>query len=260
MVLKLFSLSRFYLDCILTYFKPGARWTAQTPLVLLTRLAWYFCNWCYCLFLYTAETLVFLGKGQLNRVDHTLYRHYVYPSQFWIALTEGLKIERPETLYRLTYGETSWFGIRRALKAVGAKPGDVFYDLGCGTGRNVFYANVALGLKAVGIDLIHSFVHYGNQVVQSCQLENVQFLEQNIFATNLSEATVVYVTANCYDQETMVQLVQRFNDLPQGARVISTHRPIPSPRLEVNGSQRLPFSWGVDKVFYQTVVELIQDD
>lgn len=251
--MRLISLARFFLDCLLAYFKPGMRWTAQTPLRLLLRMVYYFCNWCYSLFIYTAEALVFFSQWELRKVDRALMRHYFYPNQFWIALTEGLKVERPETLYRLTYGETTWFGISSMLNQVKASSSDVFYDLGCGTGRNVFFARIQYGMRATGVDLIHSFVNYANQVVQQFQLSQIQFLEQNIFATPLHEATVVFVTANCYDQQTMGQLIQRFEDLPMGARVISTHRSIPSPRLRITGSQRLPFSWGVDQVFYQEV-------
>lgn len=252
-MLKLLSLARFQLDCLLAYFKPGARWQLTTPLRMLRQAFYYFCNWSYCLFIYTAEALAFAGQKQLKAVDKVLYRHYFYPNQFWIALSEGLKVERPETLYRLTYGETTWFGIRAALKAVQATPEDVFYDLGCGTGRNVFYARIAGGMQAVGVDLLTSFVKYGQQTASACQLDGVAFKQQDIFKTPLQAASIVYVTANCYDAETMPRLVERLNDLPAGARVISTHRPIPSPRLQVLGSQRLPFSWGVDWMYYHRV-------
>lgn len=251
---KQISLAWFYVDCILAYFKPSTRWTARTPLNLLTRMAFYFCNWCYFFFLTAAESLAFLPKTRLNQVDRSLYRRYFHPSQFWLALREGLKIEGPETLYRLTYGETSWFAIRAILKQLNAQPEDVFYDLGCGTGRNVFYANLTYGMKAVGIDLLPSFVHYGNAVVQEQGLENIHFVEQDIFKTPLQEATLVYVTANCFDAQTMGYLVQRLQDLPVGARLVSTHRPIQAPNLQVIGSQRLPFTWGVDRVYYHQVV------
>jgi len=252
-LLKLLSLARFQLDCLLAYFKPGARWQLNTPLRLLVRAAYYFCNWCYCLFIFSAEALAFAGQRRLKTVDKALYRRYFYPNQFWIALSEGLKVERPETLYRLTYGETTWFGIRAALKAVKAGPEDVFYDLGCGTGRNVFYAHLSYGMRAVGVDLLESFVRYAREVAAECQLTGTEFLQQNIFATDLSAATIVYITANCFDAQTMAQLVQRLEDLQPGTRVISTHRTLPSPRLQVTGSQRLPFSWGVDWVYYQVV-------
>lgn len=255
MLIRLFSLLRFHIDCLLAYFKPGARWSPATPFHMLRQAGYYFANECYCWFVYSAEALAFLGKPKLRAVDRALNKRYFYPSQFMLALREGLRVERPETLYRLTYGETTWFGIRSALKAVGATSTDVFYDLGCGTGRNVFYAHLVHGMKAIGIDLLPSFVQHGQAIVKEFTLTNIEFREQNIFATDLREASIVYITANCFDAETMTQLVNRLNDLKPGARVISTHRTIPSPRLKVTGQQRVPFSWGVDALFFQVVAE-----
>lgn len=194
--------------------------------------------------------LAFAGHGQLRAQDRALYKRYRFPNQFWIALTEGLKVERPETLYRLTYGETSWFGIRSALKAVNAGADDVFYDLGCGTGRNVFFARIEYGMQAVGIDLLPTFVNHANAVVQELGLDRVSFREQDAFKTDLRPATIVYVTANCFDQECLDKLYQTLASLPLGARVISTARPLATPILRVTGSQRMFFSWGLDRVFY----------
>lgn len=255
MLIRLLSLIRFHLDCLLAYFRPGARWNARTPLHLLRQAGYYFANECYGFFVYGAESLAFWGQRRLRKLDRALNLAYFHPSQFMLALREGLRVERPETLYRLTYGETTWFGISAALKAVEARREDVFYDLGCGTGRNVFYAGIVHGMTAIGIDLLPTFVKTGQDLVRRFGLDGVDFREQNIFATDLRQATVVYITANCFDAETMAQLVVRLADLPVGARVISTHRAIPSPRLQVFGQQRLPFSWGVDRMFYQRVVE-----
>lgn len=253
MLIRLISLLRFHLDCLLAYFRPGARWSAATPFYMLRQAGYYFANECYCWFIYSAEALAFLNQTRLRAVDRALNKRYFYPSQFMLALREGLKVERPETLYRLTYGETTWFGIRTALKAVNASSQDVFYDLGCGTGRNVFFAHLIYGMKALGVDLLPSFVNHAQAVTQEFGLQNVTFLEQNIFHTDLSEASIVYITANCYDAETMAHLVTRLNDLKPGARVISTHRTIPHPRLKVIGHQRVPFSWGVDQMYFQLV-------
>ncbi len=252
---KLISLSLFHWKCISAYFKPGARWKISTPFLILQRLGFYFSNWCYSLFVYSAEWLRFIGYRRLLQVDRELFKHYFNPNQFWIALTEGLKVERPETLYRLTYGETTWFGIHAMLKQVDAKADDIFYDLGCGTGRNVFFAAIVYGMKAVGVDLLSSFVNYASQTAQENQLANAHFRQQNIFETPLAEASIVFVTANCYDQQTMPLLVKRLEDLKPGAHVISTHRSIPSPRLKQVHNQLLPFSWGVDRVYYQQVSE-----
>ncbi|HEY9842323.1 MAG TPA: methyltransferase domain-containing protein [Candidatus Obscuribacterales bacterium] len=260
MLIRLLSLFRFHLECLGMYFRPGVKWSPATVFHVLRQAGYYFANECYGAFIYGAESLVFIGQRRLKTVDHALNLRYFHPSQFMLALREGLRIEKPETIYRLTYGETTFFGIRAALKAVGAKSGEVFYDLGCGTGRNVFYAAVACGMQAVGIDLLPSFVNNGKALATQFDLKDVSFLEQNIFVTDLKSADVVYITANCYDAETMPQLVKRLDDLRPGARVISTHRSIPSPRLRILRHQLLPFSWGVDKMFYQVVKDQPEPD
>lgn len=254
MLIRLISLFRFHLDCLKVYFRKGVKWDALTLARFLRQCFYYFANETYCWFVYSAEALRFMALGQLKQIDKALNLKYVYPSQFMLALREGLKVEKPETLYRLTYGETTWFGINTALKAVEATSKDVFYDLGCGTGRNVFFANQVFGMQATGIDLLPSFVKYATEVARQYQLNQVHFLEQNIFESDLSQATIVYITANCYDAQTMPLLVERLNALPVEARVISTHRAIPSPRLKVTAYQLVPFSWGVDKLFYHSVV------
>jgi SAM-dependent methyltransferase len=247
--IKLLSLAGFYLSCLQAYFRPGYRWNLATPLSFFSRAAIYFCNWCYFFFLNSTEFINLITRPKLLKIESDLAKAYLYPSQFWIALTEGVKITGPETLYRLTYGETSLFGIAASLKAVGATSQDIFYDLGCGTGRNVFFAHATYGMKAVGIDLIEPFVRHAQQIVEKQELQQLEFRHQNIFEIDLSEATIVYVTANCLDQEWLSRLVQRLQDLPLGAWVISTARPIPSPELKLLFKQKQFFSWGLDTVY-----------
>lgn len=250
MLIKLISLAGFYLRCLRAYFRPGYRWNLGTFWSFFSRALIYFCNWCYFLFLNTAEYLLHLGHPALLASERLLARAYLNPSQFWIALTEGVRITGPETLYRLTYGETSWFGIGASLRLVQATAQDVFYDLGCGTGRNVFFAQAEYGMKAVGIDLIPQFVSTAQEIVQQLNLQGITFLQQNIFDTPLHEATIVYVTANCLDQEWLDRLILRLRDLPVGARVISTARAIPSPELQLQYTQKQFFSWGLDTVYF----------
>ena len=43
--------------------------------------------------------------------------------------------------------------LKRAFKLAGLKPGEIFYDLGSGTGTTVFGASAEVGVKATGIEL-----------------------------------------------------------------------------------------------------------
>lgn len=249
MPVKLLSLAGFYLSCLQVFFRPGQPRGRDLLWNLLSRSVIYFCNWCYFLFLNTAEYLWFRADKALWPSERLLAQIYRKPSQFWIALTEGVKITGPETLYRLTYGETSWFGIASSLRMVEAGPEDVFVDLGCGTGRNVFFAHARYGMRAIGIDLIPSFIHNAREVVKKLNLSGIEFRQINIFETDLRAATIVYVTANCLDQEWLARLIELLHTLPPGARVISTARAIPSPDLKLLYTQKQFFSWGMDTVY-----------
>ena len=77
------------------------------------------------------------------------------------------------------------------LKVTNVKAGDVVYDLGCGDGRIVVTA-AKLGARGVGIDIDPKRVAEANENVKTNGVgDRVRILNQDLFATDLSEATVV---------------------------------------------------------------------
>ena len=77
------------------------------------------------------------------------------------------------------------------LKVANVKPGDVVYDLGCGDGRIVVSAAL-LGARGVGIDIDPKRVAEANENVKKHGVgDRVKILNQDLFTTDLSEATVV---------------------------------------------------------------------
>jgi len=77
------------------------------------------------------------------------------------------------------------------LKVANVKAGDVVYDLGCGDGRIVVTA-AKLGARGIGIDIDPKRVAEANENVKKNNVgDRVQILNQDLFTTDLSEATVV---------------------------------------------------------------------
>jgi SAM-dependent methyltransferase len=77
------------------------------------------------------------------------------------------------------------------LNVVKVKPGDVVYDLGCGDGRIVVSA-AKLGARGIGIDIDPQRVAEANQNVQRNGVgDRVKILNQDLFTTNFSDASVV---------------------------------------------------------------------
>ena len=77
------------------------------------------------------------------------------------------------------------------LKVTNVKAGDVLYDLGCGDGRIPVTA-AKLGARAVCIDIDPRRIAEANENVKKNNVgDRVRVLNQDLFTTDISEATVV---------------------------------------------------------------------
>ncbi len=88
-----------------------------------------------------------------------------------------------------------WFAtwsrdIQRFLKLAEIKPGQKFYDLGCGDGKLVFAAAGA-GANAVGFEI--SLLPYLMAKTRSFSVKNSKIFYKNFWNQNLSDADVVYI-------------------------------------------------------------------
>lgn len=78
------------------------------------------------------------------------------------------------------------------LELAGVGPDDVLYDLGSGDGRIPIAAAKQHGIRAVGIDIDPVRVREANENAQAAGVTDlVTFHEQDLFQSDISEATVV---------------------------------------------------------------------
>ncbi len=78
------------------------------------------------------------------------------------------------------------------LTAADVGPHDVVYDLGSGDGRIPILAARKYGARAVGIEIDPALVKASRQAAKDSGVaENVSFVEADLFATDISKATVV---------------------------------------------------------------------
>ncbi len=115
--------------------------------------------------------------------------------------------------------------LQRVFSLIKTSPQDVFYDLGCGNGATVFYANKNFNMRAVGVEL--SLPLYLFCVLKKIILgaKNVKIIWGNLFKLDLSGATIVYLfgTKNTTNQKLTNKLLK---ELSPGSRVISYAFPL----------------------------------
>lgn len=135
------------------------------------------------------------------------------------------------TLALAGYSFAPWVPTRkkdlpRIFKLAKLSPGQIFYDLGCGDGKVVIYANKNFGAKAIGLELALPF--YLLCKVRQILNNNVNltFKFKNLFKEDLSKADVIYFFAESADK-LKGKIKQKLEQQAKpGARIISYVFPV----------------------------------
>jgi len=125
---------------------------------------------------------------------------------------------------------------------------DVVYDLGSGDGRIPVTAAKKYGARAVGIDIDPQRIKEANANAQSAGVtDKVKFLNQDLFTTDISEASVV--TLYLLPSLNVKLMPKLMKELKPGTRIVSHAFDMgdwkPEQTLNVNG--RTVYYWTIPK-------------
>jgi len=97
---------------------------------------------------------------------------------------------------------------------------DVVYDLGCGDGRIPITAAKAYGARGVGIDIDPKRIAEANENAKAAGVaDKVTFLNQDLFTSDISQATVVTLYLLPSLNERLMPKLKK--DLKPGTRIVS---------------------------------------
>lgn len=124
------------------------------------------------------------------------------------------------------------------LKIANVTKNDVVYDLGCGDGRIVIAAAQEYGARGVGVDIDPQRIKEARDNAQKAGVtDRVKFLQQDFFATEIGEATVV--TLYLLPAINLKLRPKLFQELKPGTRVVSHNFDMgdwrPEKTVDVNG-------------------------
>ena len=109
--------------------------------------------------------------------------------------------------------------VAKMLEVAGVTKDDVIYDPGCGDGRILIAAAKKYGCRGVGIELSPKLVRDARASAVRNHVERlVRILEEDIYAVDMSEATVVtlYLLPGMN-----VKLIPQLQKLKPGARIVA---------------------------------------
>jgi ubiquinone/menaquinone biosynthesis C-methylase UbiE len=133
---------------------------------------------------------------------------------FWVT---GYTQERePDVIFVPTPEEV----VMEMLQTARVTQNDIIYDLGCGDGRIVITAAKVFGARGLGVDIDPVRIKESYENAQRIGVtDRVKFIERDLFKTDISEATVVFLYLLT---ELNIQLRPKlFRELKPGTRIVS---------------------------------------
>jgi hypothetical protein len=160
-------------------------------LKLLKRLKWLlFLGLSVSTFLIIACNQPLQANGQRPMPSSTTQAQSSWPSpEQRSPASTGKPLERAPDV---VYVPTPEVVVEKMLELANVKKDDVLYDLGSGDGRLVIAAAQKFGTQGVGVEIRPDLIQVANQNAQKLGVsDRVQFLQQDLFKTDISKATVV---------------------------------------------------------------------
>jgi SAM-dependent methyltransferase len=118
------------------------------------------------------------------------------------------------------YEPTSYGIAAEMLKMANVTSRDLIYDLGCGDGRIVIMAAKELGTKGVGVDMDPDRIRESKENAEQAGVTQlVRFYEQNLFQTDISNATVVMLYL--WPEVNLKLRPRLLKELKPGTRIVS---------------------------------------
>jgi SAM-dependent methyltransferase len=124
--------------------------------------------------------------------------------------------KKPEVPYVPTHEKV----VAEMLKVAKVGKNDILYDLGSGDGRIVITAAKRFGTRGVGVDIDPARITEAREnAVKAGVADKVKFLQQDLFETDIREATVV--TLFLLPEVNLRLRPKLLSDLKPGTRVVS---------------------------------------
>jgi SAM-dependent methyltransferase len=136
------------------------------------------------------------------------------------------------------------------LRVANVKPGDLVYDLGCGDGRIVITAVRQFDARGVCVDIDPQRIAESRETARAAGVtDRIRFLNQDLFLTDVGEATVVMLFLS--PELNLKVRPKLLRELKPGARIVShwhdmgDWKPQETLRVQSGGWERSVYLWTI---------------
>lgn len=155
---------------------------------------------------------------------------------------------------QFTYGEVEFASMISILDMCEIKPGEVFWDLGCGTGKCLLAAALLHPeLSAVkGVELLESLYTACCEAICRYEAEGktaISVIQGDILVVDWSEADIVYISSLCFPENLLIQAAVCMENLKPGARVLTLKAFLSENAFLLLHTVKVKMTWGPASVY-----------
>ena len=185
----------------------------------------------------------------LFRFDLFLWVFYKTQYSFSQNRFEKSKIDKDPT--ELTYGETPYASLNKALKSIPLQPGMRFYDLGCGRGKTLLFTHRRFKLNCVGVELMPTYVKTFKHFLKNHRLDPIPCVNDDFFSINFDDADIIFLAWTCMGVQNTKSMTRKLLGIKKGCVVLTTSSPVQSDNFKLLKTMVVPFSWGLGHLYIQ---------
>ena len=175
-------------------------------------------------------------------MSRSAFSRHSFGSFLTVAFLTAISVcgQTPQKDPEVPYVPTPQTVVDEMLKLAAVTSGDVVYDLGSGDGRIVITAAKKYGARGVGVEIDPERVKEANaNAVQAGVMDRVKFLQQDLFKTELRDASVV--TLYLLPAVNLKLRPKLWSELKPGTRVVSHQFDMgdwkPEKTVEIEGAK-----------------------
>jgi SAM-dependent methyltransferase len=156
--------------------------------------------------------------------------------------------KKPDVPYMPTHEKV----VAEMLKVAKVGKDDILYDLGSGDGRIVITAAKEFGARGVGVDIDPDLIREAREnAVKAGVADKVKFLQQDLFETDIRDATVV--TLYLWPEINRRLRPKLLSDLKPGTRVVSHNHDMGDWKPQKTIRMRIPHEYVISKTLNMRV-------
>lgn len=173
---------------------------------------------------------------------------------YYISSKARSTIPHPDKAF--IYGEVVPESFYEMIKKVTPAKGEIFYDLGSGTGKAVILAALFFDFsKCIGIETLEGLYEASKEILARFQHDvssnsTVDFKLADFLDYDFSDGDIFFVHGTCFPDELMESLSKKLECIKKGAQVITVTKTISSNAFQEIKHEDVNMSWGKATVYY----------